>query len=138
MECDKMLYLVCETDSTTMYKMELNRNQLKFLNDAIPSLLWVYKDIKIINPEDQENNELYFVENEFLGANLVYLNKNTNRLLKKLDFKAQKYNCIEKIDFYDWCLINKKEIEICLDQYDYEDPNYTEIFKKIFGKPIDK
>lgn len=133
-----MLYLVYEIDSTIMYKMKLNRNQLKFLNNAIPSLLWIYKDIKIINPEDQKDNELYFVENEFLGAYLIYLNKNTNRLLKKLDFKAQKYDCIEEINFYDWCLINKKEIEICLDQYDYEDPNYTEIIEKIFGKSIDK
>jgi len=129
---DSALYLVCEIDSKSIYKMKLNKNQLKFLHTAIPDFLWVYEELEITNPEDQKDNELYFIENEFLGSKLIYLNKNTNRLLKKLDFKAQKYDCIEEIDFYDWCLINKKEIEICLDREDYADPDYTEIFEKFF------
>lgn len=128
-----MLYIVYDIDNKSIYKMELNKNQLKFLKNATPDFLYIFEDIEILNPEDKEDNELYFVDNEFLGANLIYLNKNTNRLLKKLDFKVQKYDCIEKIDFYDWYLINKKEIEICLDEYDYEDSDYIEIFKKIFN-----
>lgn len=133
-----MLYLVYDIDNKSIYKMELNKNQLKFLKNAIPDFLYIFENIEIINSEDKEYNYLYFVDNEFLGANLIYSNKNTNRLLKKLGFKVQKYDCIEKIDFYDWCLINKKEIEICLDEYDYEDSDYKEIFKKIFEKSIDK
>ena len=133
-----MLYLIYDIDNKSIYKMELNKNQLKFLKNAIPDFLYIFENIEIINPEDKKDNELYFINNEFLGANLIYSNKNTNRLLKKLGFKAQKYDCIEKIDFYDWYLINKKEIEICLDQYDYEDLDYKEIFEKISKKSIDK
>jgi hypothetical protein len=129
---DSALYLVCEIDSQAKYKMKLNRNQLKFLHTAIPDFLWVYEELEITNPEDQKDNELYFIENEFLGSKLVYLNSKTNRLLKKLDFKTQKYDCIEEIDFYDWILINKEEIEICLDREDYKDPDYTQIFEKMY------
>lgn len=129
-----MLYLVYDIDNKSVYKMELNKNQFKFLKNAIPDFLYIFENVEIINPEDKKDNELYFVDNEFLGANLIYSNKNTNRLLKKLGFKAQKYDYIEKIDFYDWYLINKKEIEICLDEYDYEDLDYKEIFEKSIDK----
>lgn len=134
MERDIMLYLVYDIDNKSVYKMELNKNQFKFLKNAIPDFLYIFENVEIINPEDKKDNELYFVDNEFLGANLIYSNKNTNRLLKKLGFKAQKYDYIEKIDFYDWYLINKKEIEICLDEYDYEDLDYKEIFEKSIDK----
>lgn len=118
-ECDKMLYLVYDFSEEKMYKMELNENQYRFLRTSTTDLLYIYNEIEIINPEDKtDKNDLYFVKNKLLGSYLVYLNKETNRLLRKLGFKTQKYDLIEKIDSYDWYLINKKEIEIYVDVYE--------------------
>lgn len=112
-----MLYLVYDFSEEKMYKMELNENQYRFLRTSATDLLYFYNEMEIINPEDETGkNDLYFVKNKLLGCYLVYLNKETNRLLRKLDFKTQKYDLIEEIDSYDWYLINKKEIEIYLDE----------------------
>lgn len=114
-----MLYLVYDFSEEKMYKMELNENQYRFLRTSTTDLLYIYNEIEIINPEDKtDKNDLYFVKNKLLGSYLVYLNKETNRLLRKLGFKTQKYDLIEKIDSYDWYLINKKEIEIYVDVYE--------------------
>lgn len=119
MECDEMLYLVYDYSEEKMYKMELNEKQYKFIRTSIFNLLYIYKEIEVINPEDKiDKNDLYFAQNVLIGSYLIYLNKETNRLLRKLGFKTQKYDFIEEIDFYDWCLINKKEVEIYLDAYE--------------------
>ena len=112
-----MLYLVYDFSEEKMYKMELNENQYRFLRSSIPDLLYFYNEIEIINPEDKtDKNDLYFAQNFLIGSCLVYLNKETTRLLRKLNFKTQKYDLIEEIDGYNWYLINKKEIEIYLDE----------------------
>ena len=114
-----MLYLVYDYSEEKMYKMELSEKQYKFIHTSIFNLLYVYKEIEVINPEDKiDKNDLYFAQNVLIGSYLIYLNKETNRLLRKLGFKTQKYDFIEEIDFYDWCLINKKEVEIYLDAYE--------------------
>lgn len=114
-----MLYLVYDFSEEKIYKMELNEDQYRFLRTSVTDLLYIYNEIEIINPEDKTGkNDLYFVRNKLLGSYLVYLNKETNRLLRKLNFETQKYDLIEEIDSYDWYLINKKEVEIYLDEYE--------------------